>query len=157
MKNMENMKKVEINHEKNCLTVAVELPFGLTPKAEKFKPIDPIDVIKAFAPILKSAIDERIRDCWRGLTNNLDNIAEVTPEGRVNYINGHFSLPTFNMMGDMIKALDQRDYRPFIEKRAYADQALKALLLGHVLRVDQDGIKFETLIGILCEVHMFGD
>lgn len=151
------MKKIEINKEKNCLTVAIELPFGLTPKAEKIKQIDPIDVIKAFAPTLKSAIGERMDQCWRSLVNNLDNIGEVTPDGRVGYVGGHFSLPTFELMGNMIKALDQRDYHPFIEKKAFADQALKALLLGHVLRVDQDGIKFEMLIGILCEAHMFGD
>lgn len=118
-----------------------------------------IDLIGTYAPILIASLERRMQACEQNLVNHLDSIEYADEDGFIIYVRkdgtyGSFNIPSFIAMKNVVKALQQGQFRAFFSQKLWIDQTLKALLNDtEQHHEDKMGFKYSELVSLLCELH----
>lgn len=116
---------VKINSETKQIELTTIIPFQ--DNREHFISVDPSDILQCYRKQLIVALQGRVDNCLKDLMNNLSNIKYSDVCGIIVYPNGHFSTPTFELMKNTIKALEEKDYSFVLYNKAVIAQIVKAL------------------------------
>lgn len=115
------------------------------------------DILGTFAPMLINTLKRRREACAEKLRNHLNeaftmnggfSIAWKRKDGNIDM----FNIPSYKVMEDAIRCLEQGNFDRFLNNNAYLDQTIKALLNDPELdHSDVAGIRFSTLVSLLME------
>lgn len=117
---------VKINNETKQIELTTIIPFQDN-REYCGRTIDPQDILQCYRKQLIVALQNRVDNCLKDLMNNLSDIKYSDACGVVVYTNGHFSTPTFELMKNTIKALEEKDYSFVLYNKAVIAQIVKAL------------------------------
>lgn len=120
------------------------------------------DLLGSFSNRLIASLERRMKACQENLIRHLDDIEYSDECGHIVYVRkdgtrGTFNVPSFNLMKEAVKALQQSQWRAFMSNPFWADQTLKALLNDPEQdHSDEKNFKYSELVSLLCEIHTSG-
>lgn len=116
-------------------------------------------IIETYVDILIGTLTRRMTACALHLQLHLDDIDYADNCGHICWKRrdgsyGQFNVKSYEAMENAIKALKQGCFGEFLEKPAWIDQTLKALLNDpEDTHKDFKEHKYSELVSLLCEAH----
>ena len=118
-----------------------------------------LDLIGAYSGLLIGTLQRRMQACEQNLIRHLDDIEYADNCGHIVYVRkdrtrGQFNIPSFEAMKNAVKALQQSEFKAFVQNKIWIDQTLKALLNDTEQHHDDlKEFKYSELISLLCELQ----
>ena len=118
-----------------------------------------LDLIGAYSPILIASLMRRMQACEQNLIRHFDSIEYADNCGHIVYVRkdnsrGQFNIPSFEAMKNAVKALQQSEFKAFVQNKLWIDQTLKALLNDTEQHHDDlKEFKYSELVSLLCELQ----
>ena len=118
-----------------------------------------LDLIGAYSGLLIGTLQRRLQACQINLLNHLNDIEYSDICGHIVYVRkdgtrGQFNTSSFEQMKNAVKALQQSEFKAFVQNKIWIDQTLKALLNDTEQHHDDlKEFKYSELISLLCELQ----